>query len=278
MSWTDLIHHRDDGIAVIDNQGHRFTLFVPSRKRAKRVINHPLFRAANIIVHESEYDDYAAAFRQHGVQPGSLLTHDVQGLSKIHNRMLDYFDPESEGWQLHTDDDYAGLMYLHTFRSRKVKIRDPQKIIDILTATGMVATEAGTGLFCFAQTAIPHERHSFNPFRLRGWGMAACMGLIDPELRFDEALPLSIDIDMCLQAVAKHRFIWQEMRYWGWCEEKGGRTGADPGGLAGIRVPSVMENAHAYLRDKWGDGIITLKGRKNRGQGLTVRVKIPQGG
>lgn len=278
MSWVDLIHRRADGVAVIENQGFKFTLFVPSRKRARRVLRHPLFQAANIIVHESEYDDYAATFAQFRMKPGSLLTHNVEGLSRIHNRMLAHYDPANENWQMHTDDDYAGFMFLHTFKSSKVRVTDPQKIIDIMTATGAVAKEAGAGTFFFAQTAIPHERHSFNPFRLRGWGMAACMGFIDPALRFDEALPLSIDIDMCLQAIAKHRFVWQEMRYWGWCDEKGGRTGADPGGLAGIRVPSVMEAAHNYLREKWGNETITTKGRKKRGQGITVRVKIPQGG
>lgn len=270
------ITRRADGIAVIENQGFRFTLFVPSRKRAARVIRHPLFRAANIIVHDSEYDDYRAAFARAGVQPGSLLTHTVQGLSKIHNQMLTFFHPKDESWQIHTDDDYAGFMFLHTFRSSKVRIADPQKIVDIMTHVGLAAQDAGTGLFCFAQTAIPYERHAFNPFRLRGWGMAACMGFLDPDLRFDEALPLSIDIDLCLQAIAKHRFIWQEMRWWGWCEEKAGRTGADPGGLAGIRIPAITTAAHDYLRQKWGEGVITAKGAKQRGQGLTVRVKIPQ--
>ena len=273
---TIKISRRDDKVVVIDNQGYKFSLFIPSRKRENRVINHPLFEYANIIVHEDEYDAYASTFRELGTAPGHLMTHNVVGLAAIHNQMLLNYHPDEESWQMHTDDDYAGFMYLQTFRAAKGKISDPQKIIDIMTHVGIAATDAGTGLFCWAQSSIPQERHSYDPFNLRGWGMSACMGFIDPDLRFDDNLPVSVDIDMCLQAIAKHRFIWQDRRWWDWCDEKGSRTGADPGGLAGIRVPSTIAFAHKYLTQKWGSDVVRSKEGKQRGVGLTLKVKIPK--
>lgn len=267
---------RDDGVMLIDNQGYRFSLFIPSRKRADRVTKHPLFHLANIIVHEDEYDDYARAFQAAKLEPGSLLTHNVVGLSRIHNVMLDYYRPTEEAWQWHTDDDYAGFMFTHTFRATKIKTNDPEKVVDIVTHVGIAATDADAPMFCWAQSAIPHERHAFNPFEMRGWGMSACMGIIKTDVRFDENLPISIDIDYCLANIAKHRYIWIDRRWWGWCDEKRGRTGSDPGGLAGIRLPGTTKFAHEYLGHKWGDDVVNPAQGKKRGQGITLRVKIPK--
>lgn len=271
---------RDDGVCVIQNggaDGYRFTLFIPSRKRQKRVVDHPLFEVANIIVHEDEYDAYAAEFERLDVEPGSLITHDVQGLGRIHNRMLD-FRREDEDWQHHTDDDFAGMLYLQTFRPAKAKACEPQKIIDVWTHTYIAASDATAGVFVFAQSAIPNERHAYTPFSLRGWGMTACMGIIDHELRFDDNLPISVDIDFCLQAIAKRKYLWQDRRWWGWCNEKNTRTGADPGVLAGIRSQGIVDEVHRYLAKKWGDDVVLIGAGKTRGLGLSLRIKVPKRG
>jgi len=209
--------------------------------------------------------------------PGCLVPHSVEDghLAKIRNFMNDYHRGES--FVMLLDDDFVGMQNLFTTRATQVKIRDTNKIIDIFTRTYIMARDAGTGLFCYGQTPTPWERHSFAPFRLRGWGMAACMGLLGPELlRFDEGLRLKVDIDLCLTAIEKYKFIFQDLRYWGWCDESGSRTGADVGGLANIRTTGNEEAAVRYLQDKWGAGVISYRGAKERGLGIGIRVTIPQ--
>ncbi len=272
------LQRREDGIAIIQNGDVSFMVAIPSRGRAERVVKHPFFALGNLFVHESEIDTYAATFARLGVQPGALIPHQVDGhLAKIRNVMLDKLRPEQEAFQMQLDDDYAGMSYLFTVRQAQVKVRNVRRIIDIFTHDYILARDMGTGLFCYAQTPTPWERHAFNPFRLRGWGMAACMGILDPvTLRFDENLRLKMDIDMCLQAIAHYKVLLQDMRFYGWCDETGARTGADTGGLANIRTTHAEQTAVRYLQKKWGEKVISYKGAKKRGLGLTVRARIPQ--
>ena len=102
--------------------------------------------------------------------------------------------------------------------------------------------------------------------------MAASMGIMG-NIRFDPNLRISVDIDICLQAMARHRIILQDMRYYGFCDEKGNRTGADPGGLAGTRTDALVSETVAYLQQKWGIHVIDRKGKK-RGSGFKIKVNV----
>lgn len=266
--------YRDDGAVQIINNDIPFLVCIPSRGRAERVVNHPFFPVANIFVHEGEREYYERTFAKLNVKPGAIFTHTHDGvIPAIRNVMLDLVRDEAFTVQL--DDDYAGMHRNFTLRNAKLKTRDLFTLIDIFTHGFVCARDIGTGLFFYAQSPTPWERHSFYPFRLRGWGMAACMGHLKPrELRFDENLLLKSDLDICLQAVARYKLIWQDLRFWGWCDEKGGRTGMDVGGLAAVRTVDKEMEMLAYLQQKWGSDVVR-KG-KPRGGGITVHVAIPQ--
>jgi len=271
-----LVTTRTDGLKVIHNGDVSLLIHIPSRGRADRIINHPFASVGNIFVHEPELPSYGRSFAKAGKLPGCLVPHNVDGhLGKIRNFMNDHRQGESFVIQL--DDDYAGMHNLFTMRRSQTKITDVNTIVDIFTQTYMLASDAGTGLFCYAQTPTPWERHSYAPMRLRGWGMAACMGFLRTDvLRFDEGLRLKVDVDMCLTAIKEFGFLIQDMRFWGWCDESGSRTGADVGGLANFRTTHTEEAAVRYLQDKWGEGIISYNGAKKRGLGIAFRANIPQ--
>lgn len=269
------VSRRDDGLLVIHNGDVSMVVCIPSRGRAHRVVNHPFFALGNIFVAEDEMDEYGRTFADAKAIPGALVPHNADGsLPRIRNFMLDH--KREADFEMQLDDDYAGMHYLFTLRSAQTRTSDPRRIIDIFTRSYLCASDMGTGLFCYAQTAVPYERHSFSPFRLRGWGMGACMGHLRPDvLRFDENLRVKDDLDLCLQAVGQFKYLWQDMRYWGWCDETGGRTGADTGGLANIRTSEAELKDVLYLQRKYGRDVVTPDGKK-RGSGMTVRVKIPQ--
>jgi len=267
---------RADGLRVIHNGDISLIVLIPSRGRADRIVNHPFVTVGNIFVHESEIASYGRSFAQAKIKPGCLIPHTFDGhLGRIRNLMNDHHQGESFTIQL--DDDYAGMQNLFTLRPTQTRIRNVSQIVDIFMQTYILAADAGTGLFCYAQTPTPWERHSYAPMRLRGWGMAACMGFLRPDiLRFDDGLRLKVDVDMCLTAIKEFGFIIQDLRFWGWCDETGSRTGADVGGLANIRTAENEEAAVRYLRDKWGEDIITYRGAKKRGLGFAFRANIPQ--
>lgn len=271
---TQRVVRREDGAVQIVNCDIPFLVCIPSRGRAERVVNNPFFPVGNVFVHESEYEDYQRTFQKLNVRPGGLFTHNRDGvLPAIRNVMLDLVQDEAFTVQL--DDDYAGMYRNFTWRNSQIKTRDLYTIIDIFTQDYGCARDIGAGLFFFAQTPTPWERHAYLPFRLRGWGMSACMGHLKPrELRFDENLLMKSDVDLCLQAVALYRVIWQDMRFWGWCDEKGGRTGMDVGGLASVRTIDKEMEMFRYLQAKWGPEIV--KAGKPRGGGITVHIAIPQ--
>lgn len=269
------LNYRDVGdnkIGVVDNAGFRFTIAIPSRKRPYQVVKNPLFALANVFVYEDEYDDYARVFRQYGKTPGALVAHNKVGLGNIRNFMLDSVGDLADDWQLQFDDDFMAMMYLMTAKTA-TKYKKPQMILDIACGTGYMAKQLPTSIFGWAQTPIPQERHSYAPFKLRGWVMAASMGVIG-DIRFDPNLRISVDIDISLQALARDKVILQDLRYYGLCDERGGRTGADPGGLAGTRTDKLVSETVAYLQSKWGHDVISRRGKK-RGSGFRIRVNIP---
>jgi len=274
---TTTAHHRDDGVMVIRNGEIAFTLWVPSSGRSRLFATNPFLPIANVCVDETEHDEYAKNFRAAEVKPGSIQTHNISGnLAAIHNAILDKMRPEEESFLMSVDDDISGMIYMMTVSSRRSKIRDIPRILEIWMSSFVAARDIGSGLFYYAQTPIPSKRRSYIPFSLRNWGHDDMMGYLDPlGVRCDETLLVKEDIDICLTNIAKNKVAFQDNRYAVLASSYStNRVGGDTGGPAATRLTSTEHDAVSFLKVKWGENIISPG--KNRGAGTSVTVHVPK--
>lgn len=259
-------------LATVSNGCEKFALVIPSRKRPHRVHQHPLFEYANVIVHESEVDDYSNEFDRIGRWPASLLPHQKNSYPAIANYVFAELDSPQIDWIQLTDDDFRAMLRLMTRNGKRSMEKRPDHIAAIWHQSFIVAKNLPTGIFVYASTAIPYERRAYKPFSLRSWGMAGAWGFIDRSVPFDEILNLNADLDMCLQMMVKWRFILKDNRFYGWCEETGGKMASDVGGVANQRTRAAFERAFHYLQQKWGSEVI--QPGRDRGTGLTISVNL----
>lgn len=265
-------HRRDDGVTVVEHEGEQMTIFIPSRKRAPVVVEHPLFPIANVVVHENEKDDYEAYFQSHDQHPGSLLTHNTSGLPCIRNQMMQYMHPQEEIATIQSDDDVRTIRF--SYSHRVIAYNSAEPIMNILVAEAIAAADVPTGLFFFQQSPRPQERSALEPFVLRRWGRADVLGILDPELRFDEMLWDCEDLDISLQCIQKYHVLWMDMRYF--VMTATGRGGNLVGGSAGVSTKQTIKESYERLQHKWSDYVIRIGEGKQRGEGYGVAVHIPQ--
>jgi len=269
------IKKRSDGISVVEHEGMKFTIFIPSRKRMVEITRHPLLRFANVIVHEEEYDGYSKYFTGKSNAPATILTHKLFGLPKIRNAMLDYFHPdEGEEFQIQSDDDVLGLR--HTMVRRVDDRRTAEEILNVCVSEAVTAIDLPTGLFFFQQSPRPQERSSLEPFVLRRWGRTDLFGVTDPDMRFDERLLDCEDLDLSLQCIAKHRMLWMDMRFFVITSDPEGRGGNSVGGSAGVSTTETIKSSYKYLARKWGSAVVRIGMGVKRGNGYAISISIPQ--
>lgn len=256
---------KDDGVAVVTVDDIRFSVVIPPRKRINVVVNNPLLPVANVFVHEDEYDTYAAALKN--VPHGALLTHNVYGLCAIRNYMLDQAFKSDHLFQYHTDDDFEYLLYIGARLTRN--ITDVTELLSIITQSAITASEIPCGLFGYSHSPMPQEASPLSPFDLRG-RINVDFGILDHDLRFDTNLRVLTDADYFLQSVAKWKCAWKDMRFYTWSPG----NAILEGGLSHIRTTAATEAAMEYMRQKWGDEVVSPP--KDRGTNSGVTLKIPR--
>lgn len=271
------ISRRDDNVVVVENGDIHYTCWIPTRGRPMRVMNNPMFPIANLLIAEHEVEAYERVFAEYGRHPGNIIPHNVDGnLSAIMNIPIDHHRPETEGFVTLSDDDVVSFIRLYTFRSKRTHIKKLPKILDILAHTYLCARDIGAGIFCYARSPTHWERHAYNPFRLRGWGMSSMIGLIRSDvLRFDENMTFGMNIDISLQSVAHTKFAWQSLRFYAHSNDTAG-GGSDVAGLAPERTPNREREEIGYLQRKWSAPVVSTKHNKEVGKLVNIVVDFPK--
>jgi glycosyltransferase involved in cell wall biosynthesis len=241
-----------------------WTLAIPSLGRASLIGKHPLLSYAEIVVPEREFEAYTAALPKGQI----IVPHpdSVKGISQARNWILDNVRKDTDDFVVMCDDDIQSVSYMMTLRIKAKK--DPLYMLAIIERTAQLALDAGVGIFGYAHTPRPMERRGNTPFRFRVWINAVVMGVVDKELRFDGSLMTKEDVDMSLQAMAKHRYVIQDVRY-AWNAGHWDMIG----GLSAVRTQELEYATIKFLQKKWGSDVIGLDYSKRK-SGMGLRLNL----
>ncbi len=268
------IEKRSDGVPVLTTwNGFRFTFFIPSRRRAHILADHPLLALATVIVNQEEHDTYMAAFRKAETAPAALLTHDTQGLGRIRNICLEYAHPSEEEFQLQCDDDVLGLCYTFQRMQRKIHT-SPEYIMNVVAHTAQCAHDLDAGLFGWLYAKNLTYRRSTEPFGVRTMMRLDFGGIRCLDARFDEKLVAIEDMDFLLTCLALKRLVWQDRRYATRCV--GGEGRVTTGGDAGNVTQDILRREQHYLVRKWGRHHFTLSSAGSVSPVYSIAVHIPR--
>lgn len=253
--------------------GMKVAIVTPSRKREHIIATNPFLPIANVFVHESELDSYAGYFHGKQLLHGSLSTHTAVGsIAKIRNAMIEATWCDEVDMLMMCDDDVLGMRYIGGRVTYEV--RGWRNMMPNIMATALTAREMGAPMFGFHQSGRPQERSVMLPFEMRSWISTHTAGLFDRQLRFDPQAVSHDDIDYSLQAIAKHKYVWRDHRWYVFCVIEG--HAKTEGGASSIRSKENELREVEYLREKWGDDVI-VEG-VGRGIGITIGVRVPKVG
>lgn len=247
---------------------------IPSRKRShiiKKCVS--LFYDPIVVVYDSEFETYKKVLPDIRVLSVPDTTNRLVGKRQW---IMDNIYEESI---LQVDDDVEGMYCLVGHRSRRIEDKD--MIADIIEQTARNCHEAGTVLWSFAHTTLPRECDPKHPITITGHVPGHAMGFITEEFnkyyRFDQRNQTKIDVDISMQVLARHRFIWRDCRF---CLNAPDFLGTE-GGSAGIRTFDMEQNDIRILQEKYGEKFIHVdhfSRKKNAAQGhkhkhIFVRVR-----
>jgi hypothetical protein len=221
----------------------RFKCVIPSLGRPQDIQSHPLLEYCHVVVVASQLGDY-----KHGSRKPldyHVLPEGVTGLAATRNFILDELWAKDEDFVWMIDDDFQFMTYMMNRAPRKFV--DPEYMLAVVDHVGTAAVDSGTGLFGFNLQQKPIERIPSRFIGLRGWLSANAMGVIDRSLRFDPTFVVKGDIDMSLQCLFKHRFLWKDLRWHFHSQARLNR-----GGLVSSRTTESEQAAQNLLNAKWG--------------------------
>lgn len=227
-----------------------------SRGRARSMVSHKLFPFADIIVPESEQDDYEKRLRR----PVLVYPDEIRGLSVLRNWILDNF---SNHVIVMIDDDihrvYNQEFNLYTAITR------PEDLRRLLESTARITLDLQKSLFGYkaSQNIIFYD--PTKPFRFTGW-VGTVIGIVGREFRFDEHNILKVDADYSLQALLHDRIIVQDNRYMFVSIKI-----KNQGGNSTYRTRDRVEREKLYLKKKWGKHISFT--HKVDGESVKLNVK-----
>lgn len=228
-----------------------YEIWVPSRKRVK---NMPKilksFPTAYIYIDENEYDDYAKV-----VPKGKIITHPpVSGTAEMRRLMLENKRTEC---LIMIDDDFEFIASRVGRRERHYT--DAGVILQVIENAINVTADLKIPFFGFQVTARnPLTFRAARPILLKG-PITSILGVHGNSIMPDKRLCSFEDLDMCLQALLKHRRVWIDDRWRFFF----GLIWRGTGGLQGVRTDERDTRDKEYLRRKWGQYVYTGKASKS---------------
>lgn len=188
-----------------------------------------------VLVPESQKKDYAEKIKN----PIDTVPDSIRGLGVLRNWVINNYPQETV---IMVDDDISMVYYLGKELSERIE--DPDKLVQILINTAIMAKDAGTNVFSFKQTDI-RKYKAHEPFSLNTWG-GCVVGVIGKKLQFIDN-KLKVDVDFFLQNLLINRIVWINNRYY--CDQA---KDCNTGGNAAFRNEKTFQEEIERLKAKWG--------------------------
>ncbi len=229
-------------------------IFVPSYGRADCSTTMGLIPSAKIVVPQSQLDDYEKNY------PGRVIAVDdsQDGSSpKKKNAILSLMEEGELAWVL--DDDLKDVY----------NIKKQQKVTaieELLESTYNVCQEIGAGFAGFSTTNDIARCNEYKPFSINKISYCAIL-LHKSDLRHDERLIRTSDIDFFVQTMKSGKIAWRDNRYFfDFVMNRDKEVLTQKGGIRG----GAQKHAkyQKLLIEKWGPIIRTKNGK-------VVGVKLP---
>lgn len=188
-----------------------------------------------VLVPESQKKDYAEKIKN----PIDTVPDNICGLGMLRNWVINNYPQETV---IMIDDDISMVYYLGKELSERIE--DPDKLVQILINTAIMAKDAGTNVFSFKQADI-RKYKAHEPFSLNTWG-GCVVGVIGKGLQFIDN-KLKVDVDFFLQNLLINRIVWIDNRYY--CDQA---KDCNTGGNAAFRNKKTFQEEIERLKAKWG--------------------------
>lgn len=170
------------------------------------------------------------------------------------------------------DDDLKHMVDLSVPAGEDSRIRDPQRVRDLIASLFHTADQLGVHAVGFGSYVDPALYRPHRPFAMTGFISGYCLGLIrSPKVRLPYPhAPWLLTDDLYVSAMTQfhHRMIFQDLRY-GFQAVK---TWVGTGGMATHRTWETVVQNEKYLKSLFGDAIVR---RHNTARSsLTVEIQL----
>jgi hypothetical protein len=183
--------------------------------------------------------------------PGSeLIVHpdEIVGISPKRQWLVDRF-----GDVFMFDDDVTAVTDVQVGLNESAKVRDPQRIRDVVQALFDLAEGLGAHVLGLNTYADPVMYRPHRPFSLKHMVSGHCLGIRrDPRLRFPD-LPDLLTDDLYISALAAYhdRIVLTDMRY----AASVAHTWRATGGMAAHRTWQRVVDNEKFMVTAFGDAI-----------------------
>ena len=258
-----------------------FTIFAPSYKRADSHLTQRWLPEATLVVHESEADAYRKEGARIIVAPDGVKGN----IARVRNWVMDYAREKGITRYVMMDDDISQVSYwrcseLGENRKWTVIPHTRSTFLEFLEFGYQFAEEWGVRLFGVNPAMGDKGAYrEYTPFSTTSYISGSLHCHINPELRYDENLPLKKDFDFCIQECNATRRI---LRFnWAFLIKKDHQN---LGGCAGYRTTKREQDQFMAFQRKWGEDIVRIDGgqskthtKKTRGDAWDVNpiIRIP---
>lgn len=240
-----------------------FKVFIPSYKRAGLVTSDRVFKNADIVIPESQYEDYKKHHYYNGCKLRVIPDEADGNIARKRNYIMDHFADEYEGRIALVDDDYD---HFGIFVDRKAYEMDVDQVEDLLMNGFQMCEQLGTVMWGVNVQSDPKFYKETTPFSLLSPVLGPFLAFCNNPLRFDERLYLKEDYDMSLQVLHKYHKL---LRFNNYYYEVNHFNRA--GGVVSYRTKDGEVEQLELMQKKWGKKVV----RYNLSKSVNPIVKVP---
>ena len=240
-----------------------FKIYIPTYKRAGKMLTHKVFPEAIIVCPESQVDEYRKYYPDMEFMP---CPDSVEGnTARKRNWVKDNADTD---YLIMVDDDIRRFYYAD---NRKQHELSGEHLREVIENGFIMAEDLGTVLWGInLQTDLKFYRE-YSPFSLTSVVLGPFTGHIKRgnNLRYDERLPLKEDYDYSLQVLWKYRKLLRFNKY----SYEAGHINNEDGGCVSIRTWERELEQNILLQKKWGKNIVKFDMERSINPIVTVPLK-----
>jgi hypothetical protein len=244
---------------------------IPSFKRTGKVRTLQVIPKAQVWVPQSQAKAYANA---HGADNVVSIPDELDGnVSRKRNAILDRLSGEE--WVVLLDDDLTGIWR----REANERTRLTAAEIDWLCHEQFLLCETiGVRMWGLNQNQDPLAYRVAHPFGMLAPILGPFVGLLRPDLRYDESCAMKEDYDYWLQHIARDHRTWRVNKYH-YTHDHAKMAG----GCQATRTMKMEQRATERMVAKWGADVVQVganRGANRRSEGniLNTRLRVPIAG